>query len=151
VWSHVPELYWLPSKTETLDEESAHPWDASATSHPGLVVVHSGERPQRLVLPLVDGALEVGRDELEAAGIPDSRASRRHLRIELDDDGWTVRDVGSRNGTFVDGRETQSARRLIWHRHPPDPESPELLDERGRLDDQCPDVVAQPVQNRRAR
>ena len=74
--------------------------------------MHSGEQPQRVALPLTDGALELGRDELAAAGIPDARMSRRHLRVEIDGDGWTVHDLGSRNGTFVDGRQVQVARRL---------------------------------------
>jgi DNA-binding NtrC family response regulator len=99
-------------KTETLEDKSAHPLDAGAMNHPGLVLIHSGERPRCLVMRLVDGALEVGRDDLAAAGMPDARASRRHLRVELEDEGWRVRDVGSRNGTFADGRRVHDARRL---------------------------------------
>ncbi|APR86107.1 Response regulator of zinc sigma-54-dependent two-component system [Minicystis rosea] len=98
--------------TETIDELSAHPWGSDDASHPGIFIVHSGEQPQRLVLPLEGGALELGRDELAAAGIPDARMSRRHLRVEIDAEGWTVHDLGSRNGTFVDGRQVQVARRL---------------------------------------
>lgn len=105
-------VYCLALNTETLDDQSIHPWDPDDASHPALLVVHSGERPQRLLLPLVNGAIELGRDELAAAGLPDGRMSRRHVRVEIAEDGWAVRDLGSRNGTRVDGREIQSARRL---------------------------------------
>lgn len=63
--------------------------------------MHSGERPQRLLLPLVNGALELGRDELAAAGLPDGRMSRRHVRVEIADDGWAVSDLGSRKGAAL--------------------------------------------------
>jgi hypothetical protein len=33
----------------------------------------------------------------------DDGLSRRHLAIESGEDGWTVRDLGSKNGTFVNG------------------------------------------------
>lgn len=36
-----------------------------------------------------------------------SSVSRDHARIEAGDDGWIVRDLGSRNGTFVDGVRCQ--------------------------------------------
>jgi DNA-binding NtrC family response regulator len=98
-------------RTETHDDPAALA-PAPAARHPALVVVRSVERPECLVLPLSSGAIEIGRDELAAAGIPDSRASRRHARVEADGDRWTVRDLGSRNGTFVDGRPVQSARNL---------------------------------------
>jgi DNA-binding NtrC family response regulator len=102
-------------KTETLDDAPGEAEDPTATTHPGLVIVHSGGRPRHLVLPFDHGAraIELGRDELSAAGIPDGRVSRRHLRVELDGDRWTVRDLGSRNGTFIDGRQVQSARNLV--------------------------------------
>ncbi|MDI1429606.1 sigma 54-interacting transcriptional regulator [Polyangium sorediatum] len=101
-------------KTETLDDALEFAPDTMGTTHPGLLVVHSGEQPKHHVLACGEGehTLEVGRDELAAAGILDGRVSRRHVRIELDDARWTVRDLGSRNGTFVDGRRVQSARSL---------------------------------------
>jgi DNA-binding NtrC family response regulator len=83
-----------------------------ADAQPGLLVVHAMGRPRHLVLPLADGVIALGRDELAAAGIPDGRVSRRHLHVTLDGDRWSVRDLGSRNGTFVDGRQAQGARDL---------------------------------------
>ena len=34
--------------------------------------------------------------------------SRQHARIEERDGRWTIRDLGSQNGTFVNGREIQA-------------------------------------------
>jgi len=99
-------------RTETFDEDHAALASAAAAAPPALVVVRSVERPQCLVLPLISGALEIGRDELAAVGIPDSRASRRHVRVEVDGDRWTVCDLGSRNGTFVEGLPVKCARDL---------------------------------------
>ncbi len=51
----------------------------------------------------ISGPLEIGR---EAAGIPlafDSLASRRHVRIEPAPSGVHIQDLGSTNGTFVNG------------------------------------------------
>jgi hypothetical protein len=33
--------------------------------------------------------------------------SREHAQLEKKDSGWTIRDLGSRNGTFVDGARVQ--------------------------------------------
>lgn len=35
---------------------------------------------------------------------PHSRVSRRHCRLEIKDSGATIEDLGSTNGTYVDGR-----------------------------------------------
>jgi DNA-binding NtrC family response regulator len=72
---------------------------------PGLVLVYSGARPYLLALPLRDGRMELGRNELQDLGIADERASRRHLALQVGSDGRVVaRDKGSTNGVFVDGR-----------------------------------------------
>ncbi len=54
------------------------------------------------------GAL--GRDEASrTAGVPDKRVSRHHLCVALEGGRWTVHDLGSRNGTFVDGHPCDHA------------------------------------------
>jgi len=57
----------------------------------------------------VGGGLEVGR---EATGIRlsgDSQASRRHARLQSTPTGIEVSDLGSTNGTFVNGQRIQTA------------------------------------------
>jgi pSer/pThr/pTyr-binding forkhead associated (FHA) protein len=54
----------------------------------------------------------VGRAPSADVRIDDPRVSRLHARIEMRDDGVYVEDLGSRNGTFVDGAPVVSGRRL---------------------------------------
>ncbi len=46
----------------------------------------------------------VGRSSDNEIVVRDDRASRRHAEISLRKGAWTVRDLGSRNGTQVNGR-----------------------------------------------
>lgn len=52
-----------------------------------------------VALTLGAGGLVLGRRELR-----DSTASRRHVEFSPLAAGWVVRDLGSRNGTWVEGR-----------------------------------------------
>ncbi len=67
---------------------------------PGLVVVSQPGRAPLHVL--VVGQLEVGR-ECDGLLVTDHQVSRRHLRLELADGALVVADLGSSNGTYVDG------------------------------------------------
>ncbi len=55
---------------------------------------------------LIDDSLELGR---EGVSIADPRLSRRHCLVARDGDALTVRDLGSRNGVFVDGCRVEEA------------------------------------------
>lgn len=78
--------------------------------------------PAGIELVVDDGATivtrRVGRRALigRAPGvdirIDDPRVSRLHARIEMRDDGVYVEDLGSRNGTTVDGGAVSGSRRL---------------------------------------
>ena len=54
----------------------------------------------------------VGRAPSADLRLDDPLVSRLHARIELRDDGVYVEDLGSRNGTSVDGKAVVSPRRL---------------------------------------
>ncbi len=45
----------------------------------------------------------IGRDRDCLVCVPDGKASRRHARVHQKDGKWFVEDLGSKNGTFVDG------------------------------------------------
>jgi pSer/pThr/pTyr-binding forkhead associated (FHA) protein len=45
----------------------------------------------------------IGREENCIIKLSDSTVSRKHCRISKDDKGWTVADLGSSGGTFVNG------------------------------------------------
>jgi pSer/pThr/pTyr-binding forkhead associated (FHA) protein len=73
---------------------------AQAPPAPALVALSGPIAGQRF--PLL-GPLEIGR---EASGIAipfDATASRRHARVEPVGSGWQVVDLGSTNGTLVNG------------------------------------------------
>lgn len=53
-------------------------------------------------------AVELGRDPACALVLSDASVSRRHARIVADGDAWRVEDLGSRNGTFINGRQIES-------------------------------------------
>src|SRR5690606_6257747 len=72
-------------------------------AQPGITIVSCGGAPCFEVIPLSRGALELGRDALADRHLDDERMSRRHLSIALDRSIWTVTDLGSTNGTRVDG------------------------------------------------
>ena len=54
----------------------------------------------------------VGRAPRTDLGFDDPQVSRLHARIEMRDDGVYVADLGSRNGTRVDGVIVTGSRRL---------------------------------------
>jgi pSer/pThr/pTyr-binding forkhead associated (FHA) protein len=62
-------------------------------------VAVTGERP-----------LLIGRSRGCDLQIPDSDASRRHAEIYRSEGGFFLRDLGSTNGTFVNGRPVQEHR-----------------------------------------
>ncbi|NLE77336.1 MAG: FHA domain-containing protein [Chloroflexi bacterium] len=49
----------------------------------------------------------IGRDDTCDVPLPDRVVSRRHAVIERNEDGYRIRDLESKNGTFVNGREVR--------------------------------------------
>ena len=70
---------------------------------PGLLLVFSGSLPLFAALPLRENQLEVHRGPVGSIQLTDGCLSRRHAEVTWEPARWTVRDLGSRNGTFVDG------------------------------------------------
>ena len=66
-----------------------------------LALIWSGVAPQFVALEPQADAWVLGRD---TAGIDDERVSRRHCQVTRVDEGWQFVDLGSANGTFVDGQ-----------------------------------------------
>lgn len=73
---------------------------------PGVLVVFSGESPTCVAAPLVNGRLRIGRVGGQGVdlALDDPHLSRAHVEIARADGVWQVRDLGSRNGTAVDGQ-----------------------------------------------
>ena len=57
----------------------------------------------------LEGLLRVGSGTTNDLVLTDGTVSRRHLEIERTERGLLVKDLGSRNGTYVDGRQVMSA------------------------------------------
>ena len=55
-------------------------------------------------LTLATGENIVGRDEAASVRIDDPMVSRRHARILVNSSGAHIEDLGSKNGTFIDGQ-----------------------------------------------
>lgn len=62
------------------------------------------------VFELRTEAVVVGRDAGVDVPVEDRTLSRRHCRIYLGSDGWRVTDLGSRNGTMLNGATVLDAR-----------------------------------------
>ena len=54
----------------------------------------------------------IGRDSGAVVWIDDASVSRRHARIAVDEDGATIEDLGSKNGTYVRGKRIEKPARL---------------------------------------
>ena len=64
--------------------------------------VKSPGRDERVYDVTGDGVV-IGRDARCEVPVDDRTLSRRHCRVYLGPDGWRVTDLGSRNGTFLNG------------------------------------------------
>ena len=69
----------------------------------------NGGRPivLRRTRPLI-----VGRDDDCDAVIPDASVSGRHARVEFDGVAWAVTDLGSTNGTWLNGDRLAASTRI---------------------------------------
>jgi EmrB/QacA subfamily drug resistance transporter len=75
--------------------------DGGAIARYVLRIVGGAGPGQEVDLP---GSLEIGRDPRAAIPLVDDRlVSSRHARVSPQEDGVAVEDLGSRNGTFVNG------------------------------------------------
>jgi DNA-binding winged helix-turn-helix (wHTH) protein len=82
---------------------------APATDSQAPQVTWSGPRlvSRRREWPLAEGANLVGRDRDCAVCIDSGTVSRRHARILVTHGQATIEDLGSKNGTSVDGRKVR--------------------------------------------
>ena len=76
------------------------------------IQVQGQDGPQRL-LRVVESPFVVGRADTAALASPaDTMLSRLHCALEFLDNRWTVRDLGSKNGTSVNGQPLTQAQPL---------------------------------------
>ncbi len=66
-------------------------------------VMRSGPTPG-VVFPLEGEQLTIGRDSSNAVAVNDAEVSRKHARLTFQGGKYVIDDLGSTNGTFVNGQ-----------------------------------------------
>lgn len=87
---------------------SLGPTDTADHFQPCPLTIACGGDPPFTALP-ADGPVTIGRDLPAQIRINDQRISRTHVRIDPVAGGWTINDLASTNGTFLDGEKINSA------------------------------------------
>lgn len=67
------------------------------------LVMRSGPMPG-MIYPLESELITLGRDPGNSIAINDAEISRRHARLSLQGGKYVLEDLGSTNGTFVNGQ-----------------------------------------------
>jgi predicted component of type VI protein secretion system len=71
-------------------------------------VMRSGPTPGA-IFPLEGDQLIIGRDAVHAIAINDAEVSRKHARMTFQGGKYVIEDLGSTNGTFVNGQRLTTA------------------------------------------
>lgn len=75
-----------------------------------LTILKPGDPPRRV--PLEKAVTTIGRSSMNDIALPDKSLSRRQIRIFQEGGGYTIEDLGSRNGTFLNGDRILAPRTL---------------------------------------
>lgn len=99
-----------------LGETADQTWHGGAEAHgrpiPGLLLVFAEDAATCIPVPVGEAPCVIGRGLLASATIADTRMSRRHAQVHRDGEGWVVEDLGSRNGSSLDGEPLTAARSI---------------------------------------
>jgi adenylate cyclase len=70
---------------------------------PGKLTLYPPQRASRFVVLREGETLEIGRDPTCDLVLEDARVSKRQARLQWTGTGWALGDLGSKNGTLVNG------------------------------------------------
>lgn len=99
ILAQATSLLDLPGDAEGHDHTVTVAWQGGITSGAALVSV----RGERYPLP-TGGSATVGRSDACVVTVPHPSVSRRHAQLDWRDERHEVTDLGSTNGTMVNGR-----------------------------------------------
>jgi DNA-binding SARP family transcriptional activator len=100
---HSPSLEWRPAATATEPEGDA----VRAESYLEIDAGHG-----RRSMPLGAQRMTIGRTSSSSIPLADPAVSRLHAVIERYPGGWSIRDLGSANGTLINGEPLTAERQL---------------------------------------
>ncbi len=72
------------------------------------IVVFRNEK-QELCVPITESGAGIGRDAGNAVQLSLPEVSKRHAALQHTHKGWSVRDLDSRNGLFVNGKKVRES------------------------------------------
>ena len=75
------------------------------------LIVRRGPQPNQ-IYELTKGIITIGRDITNDIVINDPEVSRHHCRLTQGGGGYTVEDLGSTNGTFINGQRLTGAHQM---------------------------------------
>ncbi|MBW8762301.1 MAG: FHA domain-containing protein [Microbacterium sp.] len=123
VYSLRADLFGVKVRKLPADQAAAVPAPAPAASKPASarpstgpatvatakrLVITSGPKAG-LELPVTGESLSIGRSSESALVIRDDYTSSHHARLVLRGDTWTIEDLDSTNGTYVNGKRVTGA------------------------------------------
>jgi transcriptional regulator with GAF, ATPase, and Fis domain len=100
----------VETREDTRDSNGTSRPDAPV---PGVAVVFEQSATWRAVA-VGEAPLLIGRGPDNGVVLTDDLASREHVSVAWDDGTWTVTDLGSRNGTSLDGKRLTGAASGPW-------------------------------------
>jgi hypothetical protein len=102
---------------ESRDELRGLTVDLPASPPARLARLRARLRPRGLGLPqateLLGARIVLGRSSSCQLVLADDTVSRRHAELRAEDGRWILRDLGSSNGTWVNGRQVVEAEVLL--------------------------------------
>jgi hypothetical protein len=104
----------LPQESMILSPSEAAGFVRTQTVHGRLVVLGGPALAEGEVLPVNTAPVTLGRGAQNTVPLEgDEFVSAQHARVEARADGLWIEDLGSTNGTFVNGARVTTARRLL--------------------------------------
>ena len=98
-----------PSATRAISADTAHRLGIASATTIDLVVLDAGGHEKDRI-SITRAPVTIGRLSTNDVVLPDSNVSRRHAELRRAAEGWTIVDLGSTNGTTVNGKTAKEHR-----------------------------------------